>query len=329
MSRIIDLEPEELAIIIQNTATKKGVSSAIIEKDLWVYIILEYLFGRSPWKNHLAFKGGTSLSKAYGLIERFSEDIDIILDWRMLGYSKNEPLADRSINQQNKYNQEILDKTTSFLRETFIPRVQNDLKKSLKSAPQVSLDEDGTVLVSYRNSYIDESILRFIRLEIGALAAWTPTQTVNIRPYIAEEYPRLFSEDNINVRTTTAERTFWEKITILHREAFRTPDKPVPQRISRHYYDVYQMAHRGIANMAKAKPALLEQVSAFKAKFYPQSWAHYELARIGALRLVPPEASIATLEDDYRAMKNMVYGEYPDFEVLIDYVRDLEFMLNS
>ena len=84
MYKLIKLPKEELNAVIINTAAKKGINSAIVEKDLWVCITLDYLFHHSKWQNQFAFKGGTCLSKVYHLIERFSEDIDLILDWRVL-----------------------------------------------------------------------------------------------------------------------------------------------------------------------------------------------------------------------------------------------------
>src|SRR5690554_3612213 len=92
--------------LFQETANKMGISNAIIEKDFWVCLILNYLFNKSPWQNSLAFKGGTSLAKAFHLINRFSEDIDIILDWRVLGYKILEPLTLRSKTKQEIFNKE-------------------------------------------------------------------------------------------------------------------------------------------------------------------------------------------------------------------------------
>ena len=106
MYDIARLPSEEREILFKNTAAKKGLPEAIIEKDFWVCFVLEYLFNRSMWKKQLAFKGGTSLSKAYDLIQRFSEDIDLMLDWRVLGYSYNEPWEDRSKTKQLKFNEE-------------------------------------------------------------------------------------------------------------------------------------------------------------------------------------------------------------------------------
>ena len=323
MYDLANLPKNELNAILQEVSSVKGLSKAIIEKDLWVCVVLDYLFSKSPWRDGLAFKGGTSLSKAYNLIERFSEDIDLILDWRVIGYDKTEPLAERSANQQDKLNKKILAKTSEFLQTTLIPRIKKDLSELISRDLQI-IYEDDAVIIGYGNAYADASILHAIRLEIGALAAWTPTQNVTIRPYIAETYPNQFDDAFVEVRTTTPERTFWEKITILHREAFRPENSTLPPRMSRHYYDVYRMAKLGILDRALQNPGLLDQVAAFKAKFYPQKWAHYELAKLGTLHLVPPDHNLKPLQRDYAAMAGMIYGERPEFDELMTEIAKIE-----
>lgn len=323
MYGLANLPKSELDALFQEVSNTRGLSKAIIEKDLWVCVVLDYLFTKSPWRDNLAFKGGTSLSKAYNLIERFSEDIDLILDWRVLGYGKTEPLENRSANQQDKLNKEILAKTSEFLQTTFIPKLKDDLSALINRNLQI-IFEDDAVIIGYGNDYADESILHAIRLEIGALAAWTPTQTATIRPYIAEAYPDKFGDAFVSARTTTPERTFWEKITILHREAFRPKDSSLPPRMSRHYYDVYRMAKLGILDRALQNPDLLNQVAAFKTKFYPQKWAHYELAKLDTLRLTPPDYNLKPLERDYAAMAGMIYGGRPEFELLISEITKIE-----
>lgn len=328
MYELANLPKGELDAIFQEVSNAKGLSKAIVEKDLWVCVVLDYLFTESPWKDYLAFKGGTSLSKAYNLIERFSEDIDLILDWRVLGYDKAEPLEGCSANQQDKLNKEILAKTSEFLQKIFIPKIKKDLLKLINQDLQIFFEDDA-VVISYGNNYTDESILHTIRFEIGALAAWTPTQITTIHPYVAEAYPKHFNDAFVNVRTTTPERTFWEKVTILHREAFRPENSPFPPRMSRHYYDICRMTKLGILDRALQNPSLLNQVAEFKAKFYPQKWAHYELAKLGTLRLIPPEHSIRSLKRDYEAMTGMIYGERPEFDELMAEIAEIERTLNQ
>lgn len=106
MYKVANRSVKELEELFRATAAKAGFSEAIVEKDFWVCLMLDYLFHRCRYKDSFTFKGGTSLSKAWGVIERFSEDIDLILDWRTLGYSKDEPNESRSKNKQDKLNKE-------------------------------------------------------------------------------------------------------------------------------------------------------------------------------------------------------------------------------
>lgn len=175
----------------------------------------------------------------------------------------------------------------------------------------------------------NDSILRVIRLEIGALAAWTPTQKSTITPYVADYYPQIFKQKSTEIITTTASRTFWEKATILHQEAYRPKGSLIPARYSRHYYDIYCMANTKVKDEALALPELLTQVAKFKQKFYPRGWAKYELARIGTLKLYPTEHSILELKKDYVKMRNMIYGNYPDLDTILDSINKLELEINS
>lgn len=331
MRKIALIESKEREALFRNTAAKMGVSEAIIEKDFWVCYMLDYLFHRCAWKDNLAFKGGTSLSKAYGLIKRFSEDIDLILDWRVLGYGKDEPWEQRSNTKQDAFNKEANERAEVFLRDTFLPEIINDLSEELKVQVKCEIDlyDKQTVKFIYPNSFSDTAILQEIRLEIGALAAWTPAAEQTITPYAAEYYPKVFDQPSTQILTVLPERTFWEKVTILHREAYRKEDQAFPSRYSRHYYDLYCMLEFPVKDRALADTDLLARVVAFKDKFYRCPWAHYELARCGSMRLLPPQYNIANLKNDYEHMQNMIFGEKPDFDVILEGLAKLETEINT
>ena len=252
MNTIIKLPAREREILFRNTAAKCGLNEGIVEKDFWVCWTLDYLFHHSPWSKHLAFKGGTSLSKCFGLIHRFSEDIDLILDWRLLDIAGKDPWADRSKNQQDKFNKALNAETEVFLLEQFIPRMAEDLRQHLTEPFKLEIDlhEPQTVNFTYPKLFSETSILPMVRLEIGALAAWTPTAPATITPYAAQQYPHVFQHPSTEILTVMPERTFWEKVTILHKEAFRTNGN-FPSRYSRHYYDLYCM------DRSPSKPQLM------------------------------------------------------------------------
>jgi len=318
---------EELFLV---TAREKKLPEAVIEKDFWVCWTLNYLFHDSPWKDHLAFKGGTSLSKCFDLIHRFSEDIDLILDWRLVGCGKDEPWAERSKNQQDKFNKAVNARTEVFLAEDFAPGLEADFRTLLRDNFQISIDpaDPQTVCFAYPRLFSEGAILPIIRLEIGALAAWTPTQEATITSFAAEQYPQVFLQPGTSLRTVSPERSFWEKVTILHKEAFRTNGK-IPPRYSRHYYDLQCMARSSVKDAAFQDLDLLRQVVAFKDRFYPAGSAHYELAEPGTMRLMPPEDCLPALRADYEHMKNMIFGEKPEFEVILAAIAALESEIHS
>jgi len=311
---------EDREALFRNTADKMGINEAIIEKDFWVCWMLDYLFHDCPWKNTLTFKGGTSLSKAYGLIDRFSEDIDLILDWCILDYDKDEPWKDRTKNQQDHFNKEANHRAEEFLKDIFLPQITNDLSEELGISVDMGIlaDDKQTITFRYPHGFSDASILQEIRLEIGPLAACTPSGWETIQPYSAEKYPNLFGQKSTDVLTVHPERTFWEKILILHSVAILPKGKPVPLRYSRHYYDVVKMGDSKVKAKAFADLDLLEMVTKFKMKFYPLSWANYEQVFAGEIRLLPSDVHMAALKSDYSRMQSMMYGDVLDFEEILE-----------
>ena len=285
MNSIVRATQDELKVLFSNVSAKIGLSPGIVEKDFWVVWTLDYLFARSPWRTQLAFKGGTSLSKAYGLIKRFSEDIDLILDWRLLGYGLREPWETRSNTQQDLFNEAANARSAAFLKDVFVPCVKADLESESGRTLDIGMDafDPNTVVFRYPCVFGETSILREIRIESGALAAWTPAKTCDIVSYAAEYYPQLFKNPAAHVYTVAPERTFWEKVTILHREAMRTPERGLPPgRYSRHYYDLWCLCQSDVKERAFGDIPLLDAVVAFKRKFYRCNWAHYELATAAA-----------------------------------------------
>lgn len=329
MKKIASLSKEEREELFLNTANKIGIPPAIVEKDFWVCYMLDYLFHRSAWKESIVFKGGTSLSKAYHLIDRFSEDIDLILDWRLLGYGCNEPWEPRSNTQQDKFSQSSEKKTILLLENSFIPMLRKEVANEIGETVNVFLEKEGepTVNFAYPQVFTDNSILQVIRLEIGALAAWSPSQDAVITSLAAEQYPHVFANPDTVIRTAVPERTFWEKVTILHREANRIRGE-FPGRYSRHYYDLYQMSESTVKTRAFHDLDLLKDVVAFKMKFYRCPWAKYEEAVPGTIKLIPSEQYFAKLQDDYSKMRNMIYGTVPSFDQIVERIKELEEEIN-
>lgn len=327
MNRFYLKSKDDLRVLITNTARKENISEAVVEKDYWVTYFLDYLFNENKWKEYFTFKGGTSLSKCFEIIQRFSEDIDLILDWRVLGYDKLEPWLIRSNTKQDKFNKEINEKTERFLKEDFLTELVKDFSQEDFEFEIDSLDPQ-TILFSYPKIFDSNYLSQTIRLEIGSLAAWTPATNISIIPIIGDAYANIFKEKT-NLRTVSVERTFWEKATILHHEANRPESSKMPHRYARHYYDMYKIANSKYKDKAIKDKELLRKVTEFKMKFYPRKWAKYEDAMDSKLRLVPDKFRFLELENDYKAMSEMIYGEYPSFEEIIKILKELETEINK
>lgn len=321
---------EELRIIVTNVASTLGLSEAVIEKDYWVTFVLDYLFNSSEWNKYLTFKGGTSLSKCFNLIERFSEDIDLILDWKVLGYKENEPYEERSNRGQEKYNKELNEATEDFLANKFLPKIKLDFENHLDFEFSFSIDvlDKQTILFEYPRIFTSNYLSQSIRLEIGALASKIPAKEITIQPLISEVYPKLF-QNKVNIKSITAERTFLEKLTILHHEAHRPETSKLPLRYARHYYDVYKMYDTEIKKTAINDYGLLFDVINFKSKFYRRNWAKYDDILERKLKLVPSPNRLEELHRDYQSMEEMIYGDYPSFNELVKVLKDLENEINS
>lgn len=325
MERVATWKEQDRHDLFVETSSRKGMSPAIVEKDFWVCWTLGRLFASEELAPKIMFKGGTSLSKVFGLIERFSEDIDLILDWAEL--SSEDPFAARSKTKQDAFNKRIVEESRVYISSHLLPEIES-LLGDLCSVSGVG-DQPDIIHVKYHASFSDDYLRPEVLLEVGPLAQWTPNDSHEIQPYAAEAFPELFEHPRCRVQAVCAERTFWEKATILHHEAHRSADKPVPLRVSRHYYDLARMAERDIRSAALANLDLLQSVVDFKSRFYPQNWARYELARPGTLKLIPPEHVMVEVKRDYDAMKIMIYGEAPSLDRILEVLKDLEDEINA
>lgn len=330
MDKVANLRADERRDLFAEAAARRAMKPAIMEKDFWVCWALKHLFEDRHRSPHLVFKGGTSLSKAYGLIERFSEDVDLILDWRMIGYGQNatDPFQEfPSKTKQNQFNEQINAKAAEYIAETLVPLLGPAFEACPDVAVQVDPTDPHTVVVAYPRAFDDAYIRPAVCLEIGPLASWVPSSLCTIKPYAASEFPKLFEAPTCEVRVTTAERSFWEKATILHQEAHRVGK--MPPRYARHYYDLSRLAIRDVCEAALGDLELLADVVEFKKRFYPCAWANYDAARPGSMRLVPAEARLTDLVDDYAAMQEMIFGDAPSFDEIAQTLHALETRIND
>ena len=311
--------------------------ASIIEKDFWVCWTLRRIFEVLQFRPHLIFKGGTSLSKVYRAIERFSEDVDLSLSRRDLGFADDRDPEQAGISKKEARRRldALVLECQKVVREKLLPELRLDFAAVLgKSGWSVELDPADPQTVIFTYPFTEVSGVRpyvrpAIRLEMGARSDDWPAADAEITPYAAETFPGLFSIHSCRVRTLAAERTFWEKATLLHAECHRPLDKPSRERLSRHYYDLYRLAQQSIAEQALKQRDLLERVIVHKSFFFAQTWAHYETARPGTFRLLPEMARLDALHRDYRAMETMIFGEAPKWDDIVHELERLEVRINS
>ncbi len=325
MERVAGGSPGERSELFRGTATRTGLPPAVVEKDFWVCWTLGRIFADSRLAKKLLFKGGTSLSKVFGLIQRFSEDIDLILDWREV--TGEDPVAMRSKTSQTRLNTLIQAGSRMYLKQTLAPALADILGPVAMTS--ISAEEPDVIVIRYPVGFADDYCKPEIRLEVGPLAIWVPNVRRTISSYAAQEFPHLFSAPDADVMVVRAERTFWEKATILHHEANRPISSPQPPRYSRHYYDMAMMSGSDVKASALVDMALLNSVVESKTRFYPRTWARYELAKPGSLQLVPPEHIRATLARDYIEMRHMIFGRVPSMDEILSTIRDLQDEING
>lgn len=151
-----------------------------------------------------------------------------------------------------------------------------------------------------------------------------PSHETIVTPFASEKYPNMFSQKETSVLTIDVERTFWEKLTILHKIANFPEGKTLPARYARHLYDVYNLGNSWVKESSFERKELLEQDITFKQKFYYAKGAHYETATLKTIELLPRKAVINALQEDYQAMRNMIYGNIPEFEEIFEFLEKLQ-----
>jgi len=327
----LGLPASEQALYIVEAASRRGISPVILEKDFWVCWLLAVLYG-SPFASSVVFKGGTSLSKVFGAIDRFSEDIDLSLAPEFLGLQT--PGTGKS---QSKWMKNAEATCGKAVQEQIAPELEKVIVAVLGTRPQPWLEyqtdsrtKSPVLLFHYPSTQPTgfAYLKRSVKLEFGSLTDQKPTGRYQVQPWIAETIPLAFSDWHCEVVALEAERTFWEKATILHTEHHRSLEKVMPDRFSRHYADTASLSTQPAGKQAIGNTEIREAVVAFKSRFFSCAWAQYELARPGTFRLTPRAERIPELVKDYQAMREMYLNEPPTFETILKTLATLEDEIN-
>jgi hypothetical protein len=337
VNRVAMMDARERAELFAETAARRNLAEAVIEKDFWVCWVLKQLFSNKAFEGRLLFKGGTSLSKIFHAINRFSEDIDLAVDYVALGFTGDKDPRQENISKtkRNAILEEMMGTCRGYIVGEFLDTFRQQCAEILGAGDAWGLDvsKSDPNVVEFRYPVASTKGLDYVNprvvLELGTHAEFVPHDRFTIRSFAGEEFPNVVEDRDISVKALLAKRTLWEKATILHAEYHRPAEKALPDRYSRHYYDVAMMAKGKIKDEALADKDLLPQVVKHKETFYPSSWARYDLARRGSLRLVPPDSRVAALEQDYKKMGVMIFGEQPPFGWILERLSALEKELNK
>jgi hypothetical protein len=339
---ILSADQDTRAGLFTATAQRLGTTPQNAEKDFWVCWTLDALFNGLPEGPRLLFKGGTSLSKGFGLIRRFSEDIDVTVFRDDLGETA-------SVEELQALSRKKRDAALDAIKSACETYINGPLLEQLSSIAAATAERTGlpadwlrvtphegdsqTLLVLYptatpADGYIDKAV----KIESGAKSALDPNAVHSIRPYVHNDAPDLdLTVPNITI--VDAERTFWDKVVILHglRRWFdiRGELRGGGHRVSRHYYDIHMLLASNIGQKALANPALGADCVAHARMFFNRPDFDLASAVAPSFMLCPEGAMYDDLRRDYTAMSTMIFGAAPDFDAVIESVAALQSKLNA
>jgi hypothetical protein len=324
------------------TAQRLGTTPQNVEKDFWVCWTLDALFNGLGAGPRLLFKGGTSLSKAFGLIQRFSEDIDVTVFRDDLGQAASvEELAALSGTKRNAVLNAIRGACEAYINGPLSAGLAEICAQTCARAGlttnAIRIEPDAhdaqTLLLIYPSATpSDDYIAKSVKIESGAKSALDPNTLRTITPYVDADVPGIdLAVPNVTV--VDAERTFWDKVVIVHglRRWFDKRDqlRGNGQRISRHYYDLYRLIHSETGKAAMANLDLGEDCVAHARMFFNRPDFGLASARPPTFALCPERRMIDQLRQDYQAMSVMIFGDAPRFDDVIEAIAGLQNSLNA
>jgi hypothetical protein len=339
MSTFATLPPHERELFFRQYQQRRGIDPVIAEKDFWVCWLLGRIFEQPKLGDTCVFKGGTSLSKVFNAIERFSEDIDIGISPSSLGWNESDldEAPSRTKRAERKTQLEVA--CAAAIEKSWTPILERAAQGILGQPP------DRPYWLSYKFDDVGHSpillfaypgalprgvayIAREVKIEFGSLTDQRPIGRHRINAFVGELAPEAFTDFNTEVVALELERTFWEKATILHAEFHRPLDRPMRDRHARHYADFAALWRLEPAKAARGRFDLLERVRVHKSRFFSSGWANYAAAVPGTLRLVPPAHRIEALRADYNAMRQMFLNEPLSFDEMLAILNEAEAELN-
>ena len=316
---------DRLAMLQQTEAGHPGVNQVAIEKDWWVTVTLKALF-QTDCRDSLIFKGGTSLSKGFNIIERFSEDIDLAISHSFFGIEKTDKSQREKLRKISR----------AYIHETLSAQLDANLKEvgvsgyTIENVSQVQdkegkwrpidSDKDPTVILLHYPSILEDTINYIpprVKIEISCLSMDEPTELRQIRSLIGESF------DDSLARTVVPTRTFLEKLFLLAEEFQK--EKPRSVRMSRHLYDLAKLMDTEYGVEALSNRTLYDAIVEHRKAYYALKYVNYDLHAPSTINFTIPESVIGAWQDDYTDMKRFfIYGESLEFEALMQKMKELQ-----
>jgi hypothetical protein len=322
---------KERRIEILNQATElTGLPSVAIEKDWWVTMALNASFSL-PYSKNIVFKGGTSLSKGWNLIERFSEDIDLAIDRKFFGF--DGAISKTQIKNLRKQSCEFI--STTFLAD--LTKILTEWKAidecKLIAQPVKDSDKDPQVIEIQYNSVIDTSeyLPQRVLIEVSSRSLMEPIEERQINSILSENFPQQnFATFPFAIPTVLPQRTFLEKVFLLHEEFSQETEKIRIDRLSRHLYDLEKLMDTEHGIEALKNIDLYNNIIAHREKFNPLRGLDYVNHIPSKISILPPQVVVKGYERDYEAMTSfMIYGEPLKFDHLMKRILELQTRINS
>lgn len=328
-----ELTTAQQCTVLEQAAIKQGLPKQAIEKDLWVTAILHILFSL-PCSENLVFKGGTSLSKVWRLISRFSEDIDLAIDRAV--FELEGDLTKKQVKKLRKAS-------SLFVRDTLCHQLAEVVNQtSLKDMCQIEPEPDGegdatypeprSIFIRYKSVFDDklDYIPPIVKVEAGARSLLEPYAETTITSMVEEALPSISTTiSDVMAKTAFAEKTFLEKAFLLH-ELFSVSNEVEARRRSRHIYDLHMMMKQGIADKAVPNDELWQAINHHRSTLTSMNGVDYSVNIRRNIQLIPPKDSLTNWRKDYEEMSStMIYGEKPAFAELLESMNRLELLFKK
>lgn len=325
-----DLPKATQRSLLAGAESRLNTRAIILEKDIWLCWVLRELFTLPAT---MTFKGGTSLSKVYNLIKRFSEDIDITIDYRNFS-AETDLTKPTSKTALKNLSERLKNDLKQYVQSTILPHLKKRLENNFpKENFKITLRDDGEQLRIHYPSLLEQSenyLQNHLLLEFGGRNSTEPSESHKITTLLSQTVTEL-EWPTAEVKVLSPLRTFWEKATLIHVECNRGRLLESPERLSRHWYDLAMLAQTWVGQQALDDQKLLEDVLRHKIAFFNASYAHYENCLTGKFKLVPNENELTQLKTDFIKMQNsgMFSEKTLSFAEITDVLNKLEQQINQ